>query len=146
MMLMSKYALPEMINRGGGSIVNLSSVAGLTGGHPKLLYPTTNAAVVGLTRAMAAHHGRQGVRVNAVAPGLVYTPMVSSRGMSEEMREKRRLRTLLQTEGTGWDVGAAVVYLASDEARWVSGVVLPVDAGMMAGFDRLDIEEARPEL
>jgi NAD(P)-dependent dehydrogenase (short-subunit alcohol dehydrogenase family) len=146
MMLMSKYALPEMINRGGGSIVNLSSVAGLTGGHPKLLYPTTKAAVVGLTRAMAAHHGRQGVRVNAVAPGLVYTPMVSSRGMSEEMREKRRLRTLLQTEGTGWDVGAAVVYLSSDEARWVSGVVLPVDAGMMAGFDRLDIEEARPEL
>ena len=138
MMLMARFAIPEMARRGGGSIINLSSVAGLSGGHPKLLYPTTKAAVVGLTRAMAAHHGAQGIRVNAVAPGMVYTPMVASRGMTDEMREKRRLRTLLQTEGTGWDIGAAVVYLASEEARWVTGIVLPVDAGMMAGFDRLE--------
>src|SRR5207248_2792119 len=84
------------------------------------------AAAVGTTRAMAAHHGPAGIRVNAIAPGMVYTPMVYSRGMSEELREKRRRRSLLQTEGTGWDVGRAVVYLASDDARWVTGIVLPV--------------------
>ena len=146
MMLMARYAIPEMRKGGGGSIVNLSSVAGLSGGHPKLLYPTTKAAVIGLTRAMAAHHGTQGIRVNAVAPGLVYTPMVATRGMTDEMREDRRRRGLLQTEGTGWDVGAAVLYLASDDARWVTGTVLTVDAGMMAGFDRLDPDTERAEL
>ena len=133
MMLMAKHAIPEMLKQGGGSIVNLSSVAGLRGGHPTLLYPTTKAAVIGLTRAMAAHHGPAGIRVNAIAPGMVYTPMVYSRGMSEEMREQRRKRSLLQTEGSGWDVGKAVVYLASDDARWVTGIVLPVDAGATAG-------------
>ena len=133
MMLMAKHAIPEMLKQGGGSIVNLASVAGLLGGHPSLLYPTTKAAVIGLTRAMAAHHGPAGIRVNAIAPGMVYTPMVYSRGMPPEMREARRRRSLLQTEGTGWDVGNAVVYLASDDARWVTGIVLPVDAGATAG-------------
>jgi len=133
MMLMAKHAIPELLKQGGGAIVNLASVAGLQGGHPTLLYPTTKAAVIGLTRAMAAHHGPDGIRVNAIAPGMVYTPMVYSRGMTQEMREERRRRSLLQTEGTGWDVGAAVVYLASDDARWVTGIVLPVDAGASAG-------------
>jgi NAD(P)-dependent dehydrogenase (short-subunit alcohol dehydrogenase family) len=133
MMLMAKYAIPEMLKQGGGSIVNLASVAGLQGGHPSLLYPTTKAAVIGLTRSMAAHHGPDGIRVNAIAPGMVYTPMVYSRGMSDELRERRRRRSLLQTEGTGWDVGKAVVYLASDDARWVTGIVLPVDAGASSG-------------
>src|SRR5437588_3216754 len=133
MMLMAKHAIPEMLKLGGGAIVNLSSVAGLQGGHPSLLYPTTKAAVIGLTRAMAAHHRPDGIRVNAVAPGMVYTPMVYSRGMSEELRDKRRRRSLLQTEGTGWDVGSAVVFLASDEARWITGIVMPVDAGATAG-------------
>jgi NAD(P)-dependent dehydrogenase (short-subunit alcohol dehydrogenase family) len=133
MMLMAKHAIPEMRKQGGGAIVNLASVAGLQGGHPSLLYPTTKAAVIGLTRAMAAHHGPEGIRVNAIAPGMVYTPMVYTRGMSPEMRAARRRRSLLQTEGTGWDVGSAVVYLASDDARWVTGIVLPVDAGATAG-------------
>jgi len=146
MMLMARFAIPEMRKSGGGSIVNLSSVAGLSGGHPKLLYPTTKAAVIGLTRAMAAHHGTQGIRVNAVAPGLVYTPMVATRGMTSEMREDRRRRGLLETEGTGWDIGAAIVYLACDDSRWVTGTVLTVDAGLMAGFDRLNPDSERPSL
>jgi NAD(P)-dependent dehydrogenase (short-subunit alcohol dehydrogenase family) len=139
MVIMAKHAIPEMIRSGGGSIVNLSSVAGLTGGHPSLLYPTSKGAIVNLTRAMAAHHGRDGVRVNAVAPGMVYTPMVSSRGMTPELREARRRRSLLQTEGTGWDVGQAVLFLASDEARWITGVTLPVDAGATAGMSRVPV-------
>jgi NAD(P)-dependent dehydrogenase (short-subunit alcohol dehydrogenase family) len=137
MVIMAKHAIPRMIEAGGGSIVNLASVAGLAGGHGALLYPTSKGAVVNLTRAMAAHHGRDGIRVNAVAPGMVYTPMVSSRGMSPELREARRLRSLLQTEGTGWDVGQAVLFLASNEARWITGVTLPVDAGATAGIGRI---------
>ena len=133
MMLMAKYAIPEMRKLGAGSIVNIASVAGLRGGHPSLLYPTSKGAVVQMTRAMAAHHGTEGIRVNCIAPGMVYTPMVFSRGMSPELREARRKRSLLQVEGSGWDVGNAVVYLASDEARWVTGVILPVDAGATAG-------------
>lgn len=132
MMLMARFAIPEMAKAGGGSIINLASFAGLFGGHPHLLYPTTKGAVVNMTRAMAAHHAPQGIRVNAVAPGMVYTPMVYADGMSDELREARRNRSLLKTEGTGWDIGNAVLYLASDEARWVTGITLPVDAGASA--------------
>jgi NAD(P)-dependent dehydrogenase (short-subunit alcohol dehydrogenase family) len=85
-----------------------------------------------MTRAMAAHHGAEGIRVNCIAPGMVYTPMMYAGGMSPEMREARRLRSLLQTEGTGWDVGNGVLYLVGDEARWITGIVLPIDAGAMA--------------
>lgn len=142
MMLMAKYAIPEMRKLGAGSIVNIASVAGLLGGHPSLLYPTSKGAVVNMTRAMAAHHGSEGIRVNCIAPGMVYTPMVSSRGMSPELREARRKRSLLQTEGSGWDVGNAVIYLVSDEARWVTGVILPVDAGATAGSARVPIPKS----
>ncbi|QQS10706.1 MAG: SDR family oxidoreductase [Rhodospirillales bacterium] len=133
MVLMAKYAIPEMRKLGAGSIVNIASVAGLRGGHPSLLYPTSKGAVVQLTRAMASHHGREGIRVNCVAPGMVYTPMVYSRGMTPAQREARRKRSLLEVEGSGWDVGNAVLYLSSDAARWVTGVILPVDAGATAG-------------
>jgi NAD(P)-dependent dehydrogenase (short-subunit alcohol dehydrogenase family) len=129
---MAKYALPPMAAAGGGAIVNISSVSGLLGGHPSLLYPTSKSAVIGLTRALAAHHAPQGVRVNCIAPGTVFTPMVASRGMTPELRRARREGTLLKTEGTAWDVAAAAAFLASDAARWITGVVLPVDAGATA--------------
>ena len=133
MVLMAKYAIPEMTKVGGGAIVNLASVAGLRGGNPNIFYTTSKGAVVQMTRAMAAHHGRDGIRVNAIAPGMVYTPMVYAAGMTPEVRDARRRRSLLQTEGTGWDIGNGVLYLVSDEARWVTGVILPVDAGATAG-------------
>jgi NAD(P)-dependent dehydrogenase (short-subunit alcohol dehydrogenase family) len=68
---------------------------------------------------------------------MVYTPMVYARGMSPELRESRRKRSLLQVEGSGWDVGEAVVFLASDAARWITGAVLPVDAGTTATSGRV---------
>ncbi len=139
MMLMSKYVLKFMVKQRSGSIVNIASVAGLVGGHPSLLYPTSKGAVINMSRAMATHHGAVGVRVNCVAPGMLYTPMVASRGMSEQQREERKLRSLLGTEGTGWDVANAVLFLASDEARWITGVVLPVDAGATASLGRLPV-------
>jgi NAD(P)-dependent dehydrogenase (short-subunit alcohol dehydrogenase family) len=144
MVIMAKHAIPEMVRAGGGAIVNLSSVAGLTGGHEALLYATSKGAIVNMTRAMAAHHGRDGIRVNAVAPGMVYTPMVYARGMSDELRDARRRRSLLQTEGTGGDVGEAVLFLASDAARWITGVTLPVDAGATAGMGRLPVPLGAP--
>jgi len=132
MMLMTKHCVPLMIENGGGAIVNIASVAGLLGGNPHLAYATSKGAVVNMTRAMAHHHARSGVRVNCVAPGMVITPRVVQRGMTPESRESRRLAAPLQTEGTAWDIAAAVFYLASDASRWVTGVVLPVDAGRSA--------------
>lgn len=139
MVLMSKYAIPEMMknNRSQGytgSIINMASVAGIRGGTPSLLYPTSKGAIVNMTRAMAAHHAPDGIRVNCVCPGMVYTPMMYAGGMSEEAREARKNRNLLKTEGNGWDVGAAVRFLAGAEARWMTGVVLPVDAGATAAI------------
>jgi NAD(P)-dependent dehydrogenase (short-subunit alcohol dehydrogenase family) len=145
MMLMAKAAIPEMIKSGGGSIVNLTSVAGLLGGHPSLLYPTSKGAIVSLTRAMAAHHGRDGIRVNCIAPGTVYTPMVASRGMTDEMRKARREGTLLGTEGTGWDIGYGALFLASDESRWITGITLPIDGGATAGRVGLPVPVSEPE-
>jgi len=133
MVLMARHAIPEMKTSGGGSIINLSSIVGTQGGHPTLLYPTSKGAIISLTRTMAAHHGRDGIRVNCIAPGSVHTPMVYARGMSEEVREARKNRSLLGTEGTGWDVGYGALFLASDESRWITGIVLPIDAGASAG-------------
>lgn len=139
MVIMSKYAIPEMTKNDrflgyAGSIINMASVAGLVGGTPHLLYPTSKGAIVNMTRAMAAHHAPAGIRVNCVCPGMVYTPMMYAKGMSEEAREARKNRNLLKTEGNGWDVGAAVRFLAGDEARWMTGVILPIDAGATAAI------------
>ncbi|OIW34272.1 NAD(P)-binding protein [Coniochaeta ligniaria NRRL 30616] len=133
MVLMSRYAIPEMRKAGRGAIVNMSSVSGLLGGNPSLLYPTTKGAIIQMTRAMAAHHGQENIRVNCVCPGMVYTPMTRGRGMTDEMRQARINQNLMKAEGTGWDVGYAILYLVSKEARWITGVILPVDGGTTAG-------------
>ena len=132
MMLMAKYAVPAMRKAGGGAIVNIASVAGLRGGHPHLLYPTSKGAVVNMTRAMAVHHAADRIRVNCVCPGMVYTPMVQQGGMSAERREARKNRSILRVEGSGWDVGAAVAFLCSGHSRWMTGAIVPVDAGATA--------------
>lgn len=134
MVQLSKYAIPAMLrnerNLGvRGSIINMGSVAGLRGGTPHLLYPTSKGAIVNMTRAMAAHHAPDGIRVNCVCPGMVFTPMMYGPGMSDEARESRKNRSLLKIEGNGWDVGSAVRFLAGDESRWITGHAMPVDAG-----------------
>lgn len=129
MVIVSRHVIPCMRSE-GGSIVNMSSLAGLRGGHAGISYATTKGAVISLTQAMASQHGREGVRVNAIAPGLLYTPMVFTKaGMDEDMRARRAQLNVLGTEGTAWDVADAVLYLASPASRWVTGVVLPIDGG-----------------
>ncbi|KIW13350.1 hypothetical protein PV08_08538 [Exophiala spinifera] len=142
MIAMSKYAIPAMkqekpghYGKVRGRIINIASVNGIRGGSPDILYPTSKGAIVNMTRAMAAHHGPSGITVNCVCPGAVYTPMVGGfegGTMNVEIRKSRAQRSLLGTEGNGWDVGAAIRFLASEEARWITGVVLPVDAGATA--------------
>jgi NAD(P)-dependent dehydrogenase (short-subunit alcohol dehydrogenase family) len=92
-------------------------------------YSTSKGAVIALTRAMAVDHGPEGIRVNCVAPGLVYTRMVSAGGMSLAARERRRQASVLGIEGTEWDVGYAVRFLLSDHARFITGQTLIVDGG-----------------
>jgi NAD(P)-dependent dehydrogenase (short-subunit alcohol dehydrogenase family) len=130
MFLMAKHAIPAMIGSGnGGAIVNVSSISAL---RPRGLtvYTTSKAAVIGLTRAMAVDHGRDGIRVNCVAPGPVYTPMVIKDGMAENLRAQRANASALGIEGTGWDIGHAVRFLLSDHARYITGQTLVVDGGV----------------
>ncbi len=132
MFLTAKHAIPAMIKTAkGGAIVNIASISAL---RPRglTIYTTTKAAVIGLTKAMAVDHAKDGIRVNCVAPGPVYTPMVYAmgNGMSAEAREVRRKASALGIEGTGWDIGNAVRFLLSDHARYITGQVLVVDGGV----------------
>ncbi len=132
-MLTSKHAIPRMIEQGGGSVINLSSIVGLRAGsgsasHP---YAASKGGIIGLSNSMAVHYGRDNVRVNCIAPGHIHSPMVA-RHTSEEMLELRRRAGPLGIEGTPWDVAWAAAFLASEESRWISGVTLPVDAGLLA--------------
>jgi len=141
MMLTGKYAVPAMAAGGGGSIINISSISAL---RPRGLtpYSASKGAVIALTRAMAIDHAKEGIRVNCIAPGPVYTPMVSSAGMSEEVRERRKRASPLRIEGTGWDIGYAALFLASDEARYITGIVLVVDGGVTISSPARGYEES----
>ena len=129
MFLMSKFAIPAMISSGdGGSIVNISSISAT---RPKGLtsYSASKGAVLSLSQGMAVDHGKNGIRVNCILPGPVYTPMVYSEGMTESLRSQRQKASLIEMEGTGWDIGKAVVYLCSEWARYVTGHLMVVDGG-----------------
>lgn len=123
----ARAAVPHL-ERTGGSIVNLSSIGAL---RPRgnTSYSVTKGAIIALTEALAVELGPRGIRVNAVAPGPVLTPMVGGAGMDPDDRERRRRASVLGREGTAEDVAANVLHLASDEARHVTGITLVVDGG-----------------
>ena len=127
-MLMSRSAVPEMAKGGGGSIVNISSLAGMRA-MGAIAYGPSKAAMAQLSREVGVLHGRQGIRANTVAPGHVMTPHAMSK-IPASMREARRKVSPLGVEGDAWDVAQAVLFLASDESRFVNGVELAVDGGV----------------
>lgn len=135
-MLTSKFAVPCMTSSGGGSIINVSSVEAFRGGANQLIaYSVSKGAIVTLTTSMAVQHGRENVRVNGIVPGYLYTPLISgfmSEKEREEIRDRRRNSAPLGVEGNAWDIAWAAAFLASEEARWITGVMLPVDAGLLA--------------
>jgi NAD(P)-dependent dehydrogenase (short-subunit alcohol dehydrogenase family) len=138
----AKHVLPIMRQR-GGSIVNISSLAALEA-YPLIGYKTMKAALLALTEQLAATNARYGVRVNAILPGLMNTPMaIEARVAQGTPRERviamRNQRVpLLHQMGTAWDVANAALFLHSDEAGFISGVSLPVDGGAAASFGSYD--------
>jgi NAD(P)-dependent dehydrogenase (short-subunit alcohol dehydrogenase family) len=127
----SSAVLPEMIRRGYGRIVLIGSAAGVLGIPKAVPYSAAKHGVTGLTRSLAADVGRHGITVNCVAPGTTLTPLVEA-ATSETFKTQAADRTLLGRLGTPDDLASAVLFLSSDRASWITGVVLPVDGGMTA--------------
>jgi len=131
--LCCKHAIPSMVARGGGSIVNMGSVAGLVGLRNRAAYCASKGAVIALTRALAIDHVADGVRVNAVCPGTVDSPWV--RRLVDEIGESLdalRARHPMGRLGEPDEIAAAVLYLASDDAAFVTGTAFAIDGGLTA--------------
>ena len=125
--LMSRSALPHLVAR-RGNVVNIVSTAGLRA-HGAAAYGPAKAALLQFTREIAVSYGRDGVRANSIAPGHLFTPLVEQH-LDAGARERRRRIAPLGIEGDAWDVALAALFLASDEARFISGACLPVDGGV----------------
>ncbi len=129
--LMSRAVLPDMMRRRRGVVVNMSSLVGLVGVANMAAYAASKGGIIALTRQMACDYGPHGIRVNAVAPGPTLTPPLV-RSLTPEKHRARTKEQPLQRLGEPEDIAAAVVFLASDRAAWISGTVLPVDGGKTA--------------
>jgi NAD(P)-dependent dehydrogenase (short-subunit alcohol dehydrogenase family) len=131
--LVSKYSIPYMIRGGGGSIVNVASGWGLKGGPRAVAYCASKGGLINMTRAMAIDHGKDGIRVNCVAPGDVDTPMLRSEaeqlGMNWEDFLREASNRPLARIGKPEDIANAVLFLVSDMASWITGATLVVDGG-----------------
>ena len=128
-----RHGVPALKRAGGGSIINLSSVYGLNGADGFISYIASKAAVIGMTKSAAMSHGRDGIRVNAIAPGLINTPMLTENGTRDlSALDPFLAKQAIQLIAEPIEISYAVVYLASDESRFVTGTVLPVDGGFSA--------------
>jgi len=127
----SKAVIPAMRESGGGSIVNISSIAGLIGSKFSA-YGASKGLVRTLTKSIAVNHGHEGIRCNSVHPGIIETDMVSEMIGTQEGREYQLNRTPLKVIATSRDVALGVLYLASDESRYVTGSELVIDGGITA--------------
>lgn len=128
-MLMCKHAIPAMVHTGGGSIINMSSGAALSGDRTRVAYAVAKAGVNTLTMYVATSHGKQGVRANTVVPGLILTDAVK-RHLSEETLASLAGVTSTPYPGRPEDVANLVVFLASDESRYITGQMICIDGGM----------------
>ncbi|MDR5652642.1 SDR family NAD(P)-dependent oxidoreductase [Ruixingdingia sedimenti] len=138
---LSRWAVGRMMRTGGGAIVNTASIFGMIGAQNSCGYSASKAAVIGLTRQMANDFGPNGIRVNAVAPGLIETPLTAERIQTEAWRRHQMIDGApLRRVGKPEDVARAVRFLASDESSFITGQVLAVDGGWAVG--RYPREEA----
>ncbi|WP_435920887.1 SDR family NAD(P)-dependent oxidoreductase [Paenibacillus sp. DYY-L-2] len=127
-----KYVIPHMIEAGGGSIVNISSIAGLTGGSGTGPYTASKGAVRMLTKATAVDYAKHNIRANSVHPGFIETPMTVDMFKDENMRQWFQSQTPLPRLGKAEDIANGVLFLASDESSYITGVELPIDGGYFA--------------
>ncbi|MBM3279058.1 MAG: SDR family oxidoreductase [Candidatus Handelsmanbacteria bacterium] len=137
MFLTCRAALPHMERQGGGAIVNISSVAGIRHlGIPYLSYSTTKAAILQLTQSIAVEYAAKNIRANAILPGLMHTPLIEGLARqvygtdTEMMLEIRSQQAPMKRMGDAWDVAYAALFLASDEAKYITGIQLVVDGGL----------------
>lgn len=136
MFMTCKHALPHMIRQKSGCIINISSTASLAA-RPTVTYKTSKAGVNALTQHIAVENAAHGIRANAILPGLIDTPMAINRRAQERgvpasvIREERNALIPMGFMGSAWDVANAALFLASDEARYISGVLLPVDGALI---------------
>ena len=133
----AKAAIPAMRRGGGGSIVNVASVRSIKAGGGTLQYDTCKAAVAGLTRGLAMDHSAEGIRVNAVCPGTIFTPFhaqrIAAEGKTvEQYNDNAARQCMMKRPGTSQEIAAAIMFLASDDASYVTGASLYVDGGMTA--------------
>ena len=136
--LTCKHALPTMRAQRSGVIIGISSMAA-HGAHMNMTYGVSKSGMNSLTKSMAIHNAPHGIRVNAIMPGLMDTPMAIERRAGEQNRSRDEIRAerarqvpLLRQQGTGWDVANAALFLASDDAKYITGICLPVDGGLSA--------------
>lgn len=130
-MLGCKYAIPRMLERGGGAIVNTSSASGLTGDETRAAYGASKAGLQSLTQYVATQYGKQGIRCNAIAPGVIATAALAANVPAEQIAIYEA-NTLAPRLGRPEDIAAAVVFLASPAAEFITGQILSVDGGLLA--------------
>ena len=129
-----KYELPQMVRQNSGSIVNVTSVAGIRGLARGSAYSASKHGVIGLTRAAAQEYGQNNIRINAIGPVFTHTPILNdTRFIQPESEEKIKKRIPLGRYGQVEDISKAITWLCSDDAQFISGIVLPVDGGMTSG-------------
>ena len=141
--LMCKHVMPHMLKQGAGNVVNMASTSGIRWtGSAQVAYAATKAAVIQMGRVMAVQYAKQGIRVNTVVPGQLHTPMVETRlakqragGDVQTLLSQRQARIPLPFMGDGQDTANAVLFLASDEARFITGTEIIVDGGMSVRCD-----------
>lgn len=131
--LCCKYGIPALIDAGGGSVINTASAAGLIGSRNRShAYSASKGGVIALTRALAVAYARHGVRVNAICPGGVDTPMITAMIETDDRYQRFASAHPLGRMGTPEDIAYFALYLASDESSWVTGGVFPIDGGFSA--------------